>query len=97
MVEETDVGIWADLSHKLTDPSLVALPIPPLIALLTALQEERGTDLSEAEVLSHRDNAVCMVVSLDVAATMTASRGYDDLDLRNVWSDWQAHLSALRG
>ncbi len=90
MAKETDVGSWRELRPALLDDALVLVPIPPLIAMLMNISEREGRDLTEAEVLGYRDNAVCMVMSRERAEKMAASRGYDDLNLDNVWPDWQA-------
>jgi hypothetical protein len=68
---------------------LVAVPIPPLISLLVALEKSKGEALTEAEVLQTRDKAVCMAMSRSKAVKMAELRGYRDLNPENVWPEWQ--------
>jgi hypothetical protein len=96
MSGEMTVGTWRDLKAGITDAMLVPVPIPPLIGMLVHFQHEKGADLTEPEVLAYRDNAVCMVMNRDTAEQMAAARGYADLDMENVWSDWQAFLAQER-
>lgn len=71
------------------DP-LVAVPFPPLVTLLVALEDAKGAALTEAEVLKTRDKVVCMAVRRSVAWKLAEQRGYRDLNPKNVWEEWQA-------
>jgi len=77
------------------DDPLVAMPIPPLVTLLHARERETGAPLTEAEVLSIRDNAVSMMVHVSTARNMARERGYDDIDPENAWVEWQLIRGAL--
>ena len=67
---------------------LIITPIPALCLILLNLEKEKGSPLTEDEVIAARDAAVCMTVPPDVHAKMEEARGYRDLDLENVWPDW---------
>ncbi|ATY32419.1 hypothetical protein [Sphingomonas psychrotolerans] len=69
------------------------MPIPPLLALLLAQREQKGKDLTEAEVLECRNGAVCMTMRLSQARQLAEKRGYDDLAPESVWEDWQTFLA----
>lgn len=71
------------------DP-LVAVPIPPLVTLLVALEERKGAPLTQEEVLQTRDGAVCMTMRRSMAWRMAEQRGYRDFDPENVWDEWQS-------
>ncbi|WP_337022482.1 MULTISPECIES: hypothetical protein [unclassified Pantoea] len=62
--------------------------VPPLIALLLSKEKEKGTSLTEEEVLTIRDNATAIAVDNDVAASMAQSRGYRDINPENCWEAW---------
>lgn len=68
---------------------MVIVPIPPLVTLLVHLEEQKGAPLTEEEVLKARDGAVCMTMRASHAAALAAKRGYDDIDLENVWNEWR--------
>jgi hypothetical protein len=79
------------LGHLMTvkpDDDLIITPIPALCLILLNLEKEKGSPLTEGEVVAARDGAACMAVPRDVHARMEEARGYRDLDLENVWEDW---------
>ena len=69
---------------------LVATPVPALVDLLTLKEREKGSALTEAEVVEIRDKAVCMMLPVSERIAMDQARGYADLDPKNVWEQWQA-------
>jgi hypothetical protein len=58
--------------------------------LLLHLEKEKGSALTEAEVLSARGKAVCMMMRLSHKEALDEKRGYRDIDPENVWVEWQA-------
>lgn len=68
---------------------LVLVFIPALVALLTAAETERERPLTEAEVIAIRDEAVTIALPRAEAQSMTAARGYDDIDPEHAWEQWQ--------
>lgn len=89
---EFESGNWRDLSASLQEGELLAVPVPPLIWVLGHFRKEKGSDLTEEEVLGFRDSAVCMVMRRDAAEQMAAARGYADIDPQHAWAEWQAFL-----
>jgi hypothetical protein len=79
----------------MSDEQLVIVAIPPLVAILLNREHEKGGPLTESEVLSIRDGAVCMAMPYDVAAKVAAKRGYDDIRLECAWEDWNAVRPSL--
>lgn len=78
----------------MTDEPLVIVAIPPLIALLNALETRKGAPLTEEEVIGARDKAVCMSMPLSEARRLAEARGYDDLDIDDAWEAWRAFRAA---
>ena len=74
------------MSHD-EDP-LCAVFMPALVVILHAAEQEKGEPLTEAEVLSIRDDAVCMTVPLSVADDLERSRGYSDIPPADCWHAW---------
>lgn len=74
---------------SIDDDPVVAVPIPPLVTLLVALEKQKGAPLTEAEVLKARDGAVCMTMPRSGAWKMAEQRGYQDLNPETVWEEWQ--------
>lgn len=62
--------------------------IPSLIAILKAAEDNKGTPLTEKEVINIRDTSVCMAVSKDVFLSVEESRGYNDINPENCWNEW---------
>lgn len=74
----------------------VLVCIPPLVALLKSKESQKGSPLTEEEVITIRDNAVAMAVTEDTAKTMEESRGYPDIDPENCWEEWQVVRKELQ-
>jgi len=68
---------------------LVPTPIPALVAILLNKEKEKGSPLTENEVLDTRDNAVCMMLPISAREKIEESRGYPDLNPEYVWEQWQ--------
>lgn len=64
--------------------------IPSLISLLISKAEEKGSPLSEEEVLNIRDTATAIRLDAEAALSMIESRGYQDIDPENCWDEWIA-------
>ena len=68
---------------------LVPLFMPKLAQMLYYAETEKGSPLTEAEVIAVRDNAVAVMVRESAALAMAEKRGAD-IDPENVWLEWQA-------
>ena len=71
------------------DDELVPVFIPSLTVLLLHFEQKKGKPLTEAEVLSIRDNATIVMMHRSGADELATSRGYDDLDPERAWEEWQ--------
>ena len=74
---------------------LVIVPVPSLVATLLCAEKDKGSPLTEPEVVAIRDGCPSIVLSEQVAAEVTAKRGYDDIDPDNVWEAWLAVRPSL--
>ena len=79
----------------MSDDRLVLVPIPALVAILLHTEREKGSPLTEQEVLILRDKCVCMTMGCDMAERMEQERGYRDIRPENVWEDWVAVRPSL--
>ena len=75
------------------DDPIIAVPIPPLVTLLVALEKQKGTPLTQEEVLKARDDAICMTMPRSRAWKMAEQRGYRDFNPDDVWNEWQSFLA----
>ncbi|WP_433579227.1 hypothetical protein [Nocardia brasiliensis] len=75
------------------DDRLVPTFIPALLVMLIRLEEDKGSDLTEAELLDARDNAPAMMLPLSTRHVMDESRGYRDIDPENLWQEWCLYKS----
>jgi hypothetical protein len=71
------------------DP-LVPVFSPTLIDLLTIMEKQKGSPLTEEEVLELRDKGTCIMVRESMVPKMAEKRGYSDIDPKNAWEEWQA-------
>lgn len=86
-------GVWrlgAPGAKTLTPPNPVPVFMPPLLGLLTALEDDKGSPLTEAEVLKVRDTGVCITMEPGDVQRLERTRGYADLEPALVWPQWQA-------
>jgi hypothetical protein len=68
--------------------NLVIYPMPSLVATLLNRERQKGSPLTEAEVLSIRDNCPSVVMTRDDAERIDLDRGYKDIDPERCWEDW---------
>ncbi len=79
------------------DDWLHIVPVPSLVATLLALEKEKGSPLTEAEVLEATDKAPSIVMPAHALAAVAEGRGYDDIDPENAWAEWQTIRPSLHG
>ncbi len=63
---------------------------PPLVAMLIRAEELKEAPLKESEVIKIMNTAPYMMVTEDVAKLTAEQRGYEDVDINDVWNSWQA-------
>jgi len=73
----------------MTEPQLIPVFIPGLVVLLHHAERQKGSPLTEQEVLSIRDNGSCMMMRVEHAIALDEKRGYNDIDPERVWEQWQ--------
>ena len=79
----------------MAEPQLIPVFIPALVVLLHHLERQKGSPLTEQEVLDIRDKGVCMMMHVERAIALDEKRGYNDLDLERVWEQWQVARTRL--
>src|SRR5271154_4566556 len=70
------------------DPLCLVI-IPALVAILLNAENEKGSPLTEAEVIALRDKAECIAMPASVAAEVESKRGYPDIGAEAAWVEWQ--------
>jgi hypothetical protein len=63
--------------------------MPALVVLLHHSERQKGSPLTEQEVLDIRDKGVCMMLRVEHAIALDEKRGYNDIDPERVWEQWQ--------
>lgn len=76
---------------------MAILFIPPLAALLTRAEVQKGYPLTQHEVETLRDGATCISVPDDLLHAMDPSRGYQDIDATRCWEAWKSYRLSDRG
>jgi hypothetical protein len=76
---------------------LLIVPVPSLVATLLRAEKDKGSPLTESEVVAIRDKCPSIAMPVDVAAKVAEQRGYDDIDPENAWEAWQAIRPSLLG
>lgn len=67
---------------------MIVLFIPSLISLLVSKAQEKGSPLTEEEVLAIRDNATAIVTDAEGVLAVAERRGYQDIDPEHCWEEW---------
>ncbi len=75
------------------EEDLLLVPVPALVAVLTALERTKGAPLTEAEVLEARDKAACIAMPRSIYETMCEKRGYRDIDPELAWIGWRIYTA----
>lgn len=68
---------------------LIVYPVPSLVATLLNWERDKGSPLTEEEVIQIRNSCEAIAVSRDVARKIDEERGYLDIDPENCWQEWQ--------
>lgn len=76
---------------------LIIAPVPALVAVLMHLEQEKGSPLTEAEVLTARDNEACIAMPRSAYQAVSDARGYADIDPERPWAEWLAFRAAQSG
>ncbi len=63
--------------------------MPSLVALLGSRESEKGSPLTEEEVIEIRDSAHVVMSPVDIYKKVSESRGYDDIDPEFAWEEWK--------
>jgi len=71
------------------DEPLCYVFVPALLATLIHGEREKGSPLTEEEVIVIRDKAPCIVLRTSIALELEEKRGYPDLEPSHVWQQWQ--------
>lgn len=71
------------------DEELLIVHVPALVAVLLDREKEKGAPLTQAEVLSIRDNASCIAMPRFAQMQVEQGRGNADIDPENAWREWQ--------
>ena len=78
-----------------TDDPVIPVYVPALVALLVHCEKQKGSPLTEEEVLGLRDEAICITTRASIARALAERRGYEDIDPRDAWHQWQDVRSQL--
>jgi hypothetical protein len=68
---------------------------PALVAVLLRKEKDKGSPLTQQEVLEIRDKASAVAVPYDLRHIFEESRGYADIDPENAWEEWQSVRGTL--
>jgi hypothetical protein len=89
---------WFKKRHE--DEPKVVVFLNPLVMLLAGRERQKGSPLTEQEVLEVRDSAQCITMTASQAERFYASLDgqvpFPRLNPDNLWADWQAIREHLR-
>ena len=73
----------------MSNEELIPVFIPSLSAILLHREQEKGSPLTEAEVIGIRDEATVVMLPKAQADKMDESRGYADINPELCWLQWR--------
>jgi hypothetical protein len=83
-----------------SDEPKVLVFLNPLVMLLAGAERQKGSPLTEQEVLKVRDTAQCTTMTVSQAkrfyASLDSQVPIPRIDPENVWEEWQAIRQRLR-
>jgi hypothetical protein len=85
-------GVWRlGPAGSASEPArkLAVVPIPALVALLTATEAKAGRPLTREEIEEIASKCTCIAMEHRDARELDRSRGYADLDPARAWEQWQ--------
>lgn len=71
------------------DERLFITFVPSLVSVLWGREKDKGSPLTEQEVLAIRDAAVTVALPSESAAAVEEARGHRDINPGNCWEEWQ--------
>lgn len=80
-----------------SDEEIFLVHVPALVAVLLVKEKDKGSPLTEEEVIEIRDQSQCIAMPLYAKRKVDEGRGYIDIDPGNVWEEWQAARADLVG
>ncbi|MCU8059084.1 hypothetical protein L5L78_23350 [Shewanella sp. SM34] len=85
-------------NHQTTEPEEIFLVhMPSLVSVLLNKENEKGSPLTESEVLEITNSSACIAMPLYAKKKVEESRGYLDINPENSWEEWQAARTELIG
>jgi len=94
--QEVDVSAPPTADSGDGESQLIVFIDPSLIGLLFAREQEKGSPLTEEEVLEIRDNSAAIVLVPEDVREREAARGFTDIDPERCWEEWQEVRLTLR-
>jgi hypothetical protein len=73
----------------MNDDDLIPVFIPSLSSILLRYERDKGSALTESEVIEIRDKCTVVMLRRAAAAQMDERRGYVDIDPERCWQQWQ--------
>jgi hypothetical protein len=81
----------------MSNHALIPVFMPPLANVLAHAEKQKGSPLTLAEVEKLRDESPCIMMQAADAGRMDETRGFVDVNPRNVWADWHRLRSQMVG
>jgi len=73
----------------MTTESLIPVFMPSLVSMLLRHERDKGSPLTEDEVIAIRNKSVAIMLRQPAAVEMEQKRGYKDIDPAWCWLEWQ--------
>ena len=76
-----------------TDEPTVLVPLNPFVMILAGAERQKGSPLTEEEVLAVRDNSTCVAMTVSQAqkfyASLDSQVAVPRINPERAWDEWQ--------
>jgi hypothetical protein len=90
-------GAFGELRRTLSNDSMTVVPVPALSVVLAFVEQQKGSALTEDEVLAALETAPAITMTTEDAARFAERPGVVNLNPDNIWHEWQAFRAAQIG
>ena len=84
------------MTRKKSDKGLVPVFIPSLVSVFMRHELDKGTQLTEQEVIAIRGKSIPVALRRSDALRLEDHRGYQDVDPAHCWETWRKLRNTMK-
>jgi hypothetical protein len=84
------------MTRKISNTDFFPVFIPSLVSVLKGHELDKGTQLTEQEVIAIRGKSIPVALSRSDALRLEDHRGYQDVDPAHCWETWRKLRNTMK-